>query len=94
MNQENRAAIAPKHYQIGLFESDEFLNELVDSFLSNLQREGMEPEEILMRLTVKETSEKLRVLPKRLQHAAIALLVQQFLGDGNTSDLVRGDADG
>ncbi|MDG2616988.1 hypothetical protein P7L53_12130 [Thermoleptolyngbya sichuanensis XZ-Cy5] len=46
-----------------------------------------------MRLLVKEASEKLRKLPKHLQKAAIALLVEQFLGDDNNSDLVRGEVD-
>lgn len=94
MNQENRAAIAPKHYQTGLFDNSEVIEELVDSILVGLKRDGVNPQEFLMRLLVRETSEKLQKLPKHLQHAAIALLAEQFLGDGDTSDLVRGDADG
>lgn len=93
MSQDNRAGTPRIYRQPSLFESEEFLDELVDSFLANLEREKIDPKEFLMRLLVKEASEKLRKLPKHLQKAAIALLVEQFLGDDNNSDLVRGEVD-
>lgn len=79
-----------KGIQLNFFDNSELVEVLVDSILSEFKREGVDPQEFLMRLLVRDFSAKLGKLPKRLQQAAIALLVDEFLGKDESSDLVRG----
>lgn len=66
--------------------------DLTRLMLSELKREGIDPQEFVMKLLVKETSDTLKKLPKSLQQAFIEILIHHFF-DGELPGPVNGGED-
>jgi len=65
---------------------DEVAEALVDDFLSHVEMSGIDRESLLMHLWLRETEERLQLLPRKLRHQFCARLLIRFFVCGEESE--------